>query len=81
MTEIKKTSEAENESEDWAVLPFDQAEDDERWAQLTEEMGELEKEVAAHEAVHGAILMEEDFSRFQDGEDILPYDDEEEEPF
>jgi hypothetical protein len=65
MTAPKKTNEPGDENEDWAVLPFDEAEDDARWAQLSAEMDELEKEVDAHEAVHGKILMEEDFSRFQ----------------
>ena len=65
MSETKKTNESGEENEDWAVLPFDEAEDDERWARLSAEMDDLEKEVDAHEAVHGKILMEEDFSRFQ----------------
>ena len=64
MTETKKTNEPGDENEDWAVLPFDEAEDEKRWARLSAEMEEFEKEVDAHEAIHGKILMEEDFSRF-----------------
>ena len=75
MTENKKTTESDDASEDWAILPFDGAEDDERWAKLSSEMDELEKEVDAHEAVHGKILMEEDFSRFPANEDIQPLSD------
>jgi hypothetical protein len=65
MSETKKTNERVDVNEDWAVLPFDEAEDRLRWARLSAEMDGLEKEVDAHEAVHGKILMEEDFSRFQ----------------
>ena len=78
MSETKKTNEPGDENEDWAVLPFDEAEDDARWAQLSAEMDELEKEVDAHEAIHGKILMEEDFSRFATGENVLSVSDAEE---
>lgn len=85
MSETKKTNESGEENEDWAVFPFDEAEDDERWARLSAEMDELEKEVDAHEAVHGKILMEVDFSRFAEGESVQPVSDadepEEEDPF
>lgn len=84
MSETKKTNESGEESEDWAILPFDEAEDDARWAQLSAEMDELEKEVDAHEAVHGKILMEEDFSRFATGENVQSVSDAdelEEDPF
>lgn len=84
MTDTKKTNEPGDENEDWAVLPFDEAEDDARWAQLSAEMEEFEKEVDAHEAVHGKILMEEDFSRFATGENVQSVSDTgepEEDPF
>jgi len=82
MSETKKTNESGEGRGDWAVFPFDEAEDRIRWSQLSAEMDELEKEVEAHEAVHGKILMEEDFSRFQTGEGIFSdADDEDEEPF
>ena len=72
MTENKKPTESDDASEDWAILPFYEAEDDERWAKLSSEMDELEKEVDAHEAVHGKILMEEDFSLFTAGKNVQP---------
>lgn len=84
MSETKKTNESGEENEDWAVLPFDEAEDNARWAQLSAEMEELEKEVEAHEAVHGKILMEEDFSRYATGENVQSVsdaDEPEEDPF
>lgn len=63
MSEIEITKEAvEN---DWAVLPFDEAEDETRWDKLIKETEELEGEVARHEAVHGKLLMEEPFSEIQ----------------
>jgi len=84
MSETNKTNESGEENEDWAVLPFDEAEDDARWAQLSAELDELEKEVDAHEAVHGKILMEKDFSRFATGENVQSVsdaDEPEEDPF
>ena len=68
MTDTKKTNEPGDENEDWAVLPFDEAEDDARWARLSAEMDELEKEVDAHEAIYGKIIMEEDFNHRSKGE-------------
>ena len=78
MIETKKTNESGEENEDWAILPFDEAEDDKRWERLSAEMEELEKEVDAHEAVHGKILMKEDFSRFVTDKNVqpIPKDDE-----
>jgi hypothetical protein len=70
MTETKNTHESGEENEDWAVLPFDEAEDDARWVQFSAEMEGFEREVDAHEAVHGKILMKEDFSRFAAGENV-----------
>ncbi len=85
MTDTKKTNEPGDENEDWAVFPFDEAEDDARWVQLSAEMDELEKEVDAHEAVHGKILMEEDFIRFKtvDNARLITHEEEifEDNPF
>lgn len=64
MSETEKIKEAVSEDEDWAVLPFDEAEDDERWAKLIAETDELAEKVAEHEAVFGTILMETDLKRF-----------------
>lgn len=62
MSEIEKIKEAVSEDEDWAVLPFDEAEDDERWAKLGIELDELAEDVARHEAVFGKILMKKNLS-------------------
>ncbi len=59
MSETKKINEAVGKDEDWAVLPFDEAEDNERWAKLANELDELAENVASHEAVFGEILMKE----------------------
>lgn len=84
MTENEKTKEAVNKAEDWAVLPFDEAEDDARWAKLTEETDELAEKVASHEAVFGPISMEADANILQ-GEETRPKTEDEEiadyEPF
>ena len=62
MSENVKIKEAVGEDEDWAVLPFDEAEDDERWAKLGIELDELAEDVAHHEAVFGKILMKKNLS-------------------
>lgn len=46
------------ESNDWAVLPFDEAEDNARWEKLIAETDELIKNVEEMEAVHGPLLTE-----------------------
>lgn len=60
--QVKKDKEVIEESEDWAVLPFDQAEDDARWTRLIEETEELIKEAEEMEAVHGELLTENKLS-------------------
>lgn len=77
MTENEKTKEAVNKTEDWAVLPFDEAEDDARWAKLDLEMDELAEKVAAHEAVFGPISMEADMSILRGDESRPKTEDEE----
>lgn len=77
MTDDKKTKDEINTAEDWAILPFDEKEDDERWARLAGEMDELEKKVASHEAIFGTILMEENLSQFQIEEARPKTEDEE----
>lgn len=62
MSENEEIKKAVGEDEDWAVLPFDEAEDDERWAKLDLELDELAENVASHEAVFGEILMKQDLS-------------------
>ena len=65
MSEIAKKEDLENINEDWAVLPFDEKEDDERWAKLIEETEELAENAAKTEAVSGKILMNETLSNIQ----------------
>ena len=64
MSENEKTKKAADKDEDWAVLPFDEAEDDARWAKLSQEMEELIEKTESTEKLTGTILMEEDLSRF-----------------
>ena len=63
MSEIENTKKAADKSEDLAVLPFDEAEDDARWGTLSQEMDELIEKTESTEKLTGTILMEEDLSR------------------
>lgn len=65
MAENEVLKKAVDDDEDWAVLPFDEAEDVERWAKLELELDELAEKVASHEAVFGEILMENTLSEMQ----------------
>lgn len=65
MSETTKINEAAGEDEDWAVLPFDEAEDETRWEKLAGELDELAEKVASHEAVFGEILMKENLPEFK----------------
>ncbi len=62
MTEKEKYEKATSNQEDWAILPFDEEEDDARWTKLIEETEKLEKEAVEAEAVVGEILMESSLS-------------------
>ncbi len=64
MSEIEKTKRTDVENEDWAVFPFDEAEDDARWAKLSNEMDELLEKTISTEKLTGTILMKEDLNRF-----------------
>lgn len=64
MSEIENIKKAADKDEDWAILPFDEAEDDARWARLSQEMDELIEKTESTERLTGTILMEEDLSRF-----------------
>lgn len=64
MSEIENKKNTDVENEDWAILPFDEAEDDARWATLSQEMDELLEKTISTEKLTGTILMEEDLSRF-----------------
>lgn len=63
MPEIEKNKEAVGKTEDWAIIPFDEAEDDARWLKLIEETDKLIEETEEMEAVHGKILMENKLSK------------------
>lgn len=58
MTENEKNEEAGGGNADWAIIPFDEAEDDARWEQLIEETDKLIEETEEMEDAHGSILME-----------------------
>ena len=64
MTKTENTKKAASKDEDWAILPFDEAEDDARWARLSQEMDTLIEKTESTEKLTGTILMEEDLSRF-----------------
>ena len=76
MTEIEKNKEAESNEEDWAIIPFDEAEDDARWQQLIEETDKLIEETRTLEAVHGNILMENKLSEI-----VISEEEVEDDPF
>lgn len=76
MTEIEKNKEAESNREDWAIIPFDKAEDDARWQQLIEETDQLIEETRDLEAVHGKILMENKLSDI-----VISEEETEDDPF
>lgn len=65
MSEIEKTNRTDAQNEDWAILPFNEVEDDARWAKLSDEMDELLEKTVSTEKLTGTILMKEDLSRFK----------------
>lgn len=81
MSETRKTKNTDVENEDWAILPFDEAEDDARWAKLSVEMDELLEKTVSTEKLTGTILMEEDFSRFVSGKIRTERDEPDDELF
>ncbi|HRH44310.1 MAG TPA: hypothetical protein PKY82_21935 [Pyrinomonadaceae bacterium] len=76
MTEIEKNKEAASNEEDWAIIPFDEAEDDARWSKLIEETDQLIEETRDLEAVHGKILMENKLSEI-----VISQEETEDNPF
>jgi len=58
MIENGKNKEADGSREDWAIIPFDEAEDNARWSKLIEETDKLIEETEEMETAHGKILME-----------------------
>ncbi len=75
MSENKEMKKAAGEDEDWAVLPFDETEDDERWAKLELELDELAENVASHEAVFGEISMKQDLNEVKTKDENAKTDD------
>ncbi len=69
MNETGKNKEAANETEDWAIIPFDEAEDDARWSKLIEDTDKLIAEAEEMEAVHGKVLMENKLSDIKHAEE------------
>ncbi len=56
----EKIEKAVDKNEDSAILPFDEEEDNIRWAKLTLELEQIEIDVADYEVTHGVkILMNE----------------------
>lgn len=64
MNGTEKNKEAASETEDWAIIPFDEVEDDARWSKLIEETDKLIEETQVLEAAHGKIFMENSLSQF-----------------
>lgn len=62
MTENQENKKAVSNSQDWAIIPFDEAEDEARWTRLIEETDKLIEEAADLEAVHGELLTENKLS-------------------
>lgn len=81
MSEIEKTKRTDVENEEWAILPFDEAEDDARWAKLSNEMDELLEKTVSTEKLTGTILMKEDLSRFASAESERAEAEEEDQLF
>lgn len=76
MTEIEKNKEAASNEEDWAIIPFIEAEDDARWSKLIGETDKLIEETREMEAVHGKILMENKLSEI-----VISQEETEDDPF
>ena len=62
MTENQDNKEAVSKTQDWAIIPFDEAEDEARWTRLIEETDKLIEEAAELEAIHGELLTENKLS-------------------
>ncbi len=62
MTETEEKKEAVSNAQDWAIIPFDEAEDEARWTRLIEETDKLIEEAAELEAIHGELLTENKLS-------------------
>lgn len=74
MTGTEKNKESAGKTEDWAIIPFDEAEDDARWSKLIEDTDKLITDVEEMEAVHGEILMENKLSDIKTTEEVTEDD-------
>lgn len=72
----EKDKKPTKESDEWAILPFDEAEDASRWEKLIEETDSLIKNVEEMEAVGGPLLTENKLSDLK-----TSADQEEDTPF
>lgn len=70
MSENEKNKKADGVREDWAIIPFDEAEDDARWSKLIEETDNLIEETQVLEATHGKIFMENKLSEINSDESV-----------
>lgn len=62
MSETENTKRVAETEDDWAIIPFNEAEDDARWAKLSEEMDDLIEKTESTEKLIGTIFMEEDLN-------------------
>lgn len=60
MNDTKNTIVNQPKGEDWAIIPFDEAADNERWAALAAEMDALEESARGTEALIGSISMQKE---------------------
>jgi len=65
MNETEKNNEAADKTEDWAVLPFDEAEDEARWTRLIEETDALITNAEKMETDHGVLLTKNKLSELK----------------
>ena len=63
--QIEKDNEVVEESNDWAVLPFDEAEDEARWTRLIEETDALITNAEKMETDHGVLLTKNKLSELK----------------
>lgn len=70
----KQNKKAAAKNEDWAIIPFDEAEDDRRWKQLISDTDELIAEAEQLESVYGVSLRENKISNLKTSE--TPPEDE-----
>ena len=56
MNNTQRKKQAADKNEDWAIIPFDEAEDDARWQQLIDETEELITEAQSLSTQYGVKL-------------------------